>query len=233
MRKTITNQYLEALKVLNGWTIVSEWATKVGELYPDLLEKANKEAESQAHDTTGLRELAARISSAISRGAYADKIEIDSSDRPRKVRFISKAQYKEHLYVETEEDVAPLRRDEIVKRDLQELNQKEKYRLEEFQSIAKYLKMFNGLEFELDHAQALLNKELPGKHHPDNMQFLLKAHNAKKHNKNWQRFTLDEQIEYIQTVVKLQHLVADKLAIMEDDEVLNALLKRLRSIYGE
>ena len=233
MRKTIADKYLEALKAINNWAIVSEWAIKVGELYPDLLEKANEEAKNQAQDTTGLREIAARISSIISRGAYSHKIEIDSSERPRKVRHISKEDFEEHISAETEEDIAPLRRDEIIKRDLKTLNQKEKYRLEEFQSIAKFLKMFNGLEFELDHAQALLNKDSPGKHHPDNMQFLLKAHNAKKHNSNWKRFTLDEQIEYIQTVVKLQHLVADKLEIEEDDEVLNALLKRLSSIYGE
>ena len=36
----ITEKYLEALKPLTDWVIVSEWAIKVGELYPDILEKA-------------------------------------------------------------------------------------------------------------------------------------------------------------------------------------------------
>ena len=84
----MTEKYLEALKDLDNWVIVSEWATRFGELYPELLEKANEEAKNQANETTGLREIAARISSGISRGAYIDNIEIDSSERPRKVRYV-------------------------------------------------------------------------------------------------------------------------------------------------
>jgi hypothetical protein len=36
--------------------------------------------------TTGLREIAARVSSNISRGAYAGRIEIDDTERPS--RFV-------------------------------------------------------------------------------------------------------------------------------------------------
>lgn len=46
----------------------------LGELYPDLLAKAEQEASNQLNETTGLRELAARISSGISRGAYDQQI---------------------------------------------------------------------------------------------------------------------------------------------------------------
>ena len=35
------NKYLEALKTFNDWVIVSEWAQRFGELYPDLLETIN------------------------------------------------------------------------------------------------------------------------------------------------------------------------------------------------
>lgn len=233
MGKTITDKYLEALKTINDWALVSEWAVRVGEYYPDILRKADRQAEKQSQETTGLREIAARISSNIARGAYTDQIEIDSSERPRRIRFVTKEQYEESLTAETEEDIAPLKRDEIIKRDLQGLNQKQRYRLEEFQSIARHLKVFNGLEFELDHAQALLNPDSPGAHHPDNLQFLLKAHNGKKHNKSWERFSLDEQIEYIEIVVKLQNIIAHKLGVEEDTGVLEAVLKRLRAVYSE
>jgi hypothetical protein len=46
----ITEKYLEALKTIDDWVQVSECAIKVGELYPELLEKANREAVNQAND---------------------------------------------------------------------------------------------------------------------------------------------------------------------------------------
>ena len=55
---TKSQKYLEALKTFDDWVIVSEWAVRVGELYPDILEAANKQAFNQANETTGLRELA-------------------------------------------------------------------------------------------------------------------------------------------------------------------------------
>jgi len=111
----IAEKYLEALKPVDDWITISEWAIKVGEAYPDLLEKANKEAENQANETTGLNEIAARISSNISRGAYAGSIDIDASERPRKVRYLTTEQLIEHEKSELEEDVAPLRRNEIIR----------------------------------------------------------------------------------------------------------------------
>jgi exopolyphosphatase/pppGpp-phosphohydrolase len=41
---TKTQKYLEALKTFDDWVIVSEWAVRVGELYPDILEAANEQA---------------------------------------------------------------------------------------------------------------------------------------------------------------------------------------------
>ena len=85
---TKSQKYLEALKSFDDWVVVSEWATKVGEIYPDLLETANKQAANQANETTGLRELAARISSNLSSGGFPD-VEVDDNEKPRKVRYIS------------------------------------------------------------------------------------------------------------------------------------------------
>ncbi len=36
---TITDQYLEALKQIEGWVTGGEWALKVAEVYPGLLQK--------------------------------------------------------------------------------------------------------------------------------------------------------------------------------------------------
>ena len=96
---------------------------RFGELDPALLQKANIEAQNQAGDTTGLREIAARMSSAISRGAYENKIDIDASERPRKVKYLIDELRNEHEIREIEEDVAPLRRDEIVKIAMQTMGE--------------------------------------------------------------------------------------------------------------
>jgi len=231
MSNSFRAKYLEALKTFDDWVIVSEWAQRFGELHPDLLEKAEKEAQNQANDTTGLREIAARISSVISNGAYENQIDIDTSERPRKVRFIPEASRKEHDAQEIEEDVAPLRRDEIIKKAMISMSTHDKYRVSEFEDIAKKLKSFFGLSFEVDHANALLNPDEPGLHHPDNFQLILKAHNSKKNNENWVRFTFDEQVEYMDTSIKLQLLVASRFGDELDENILSSLISRLKNVY--
>lgn len=231
MSSSFRAKYLEALKTFDDWVIVSEWAQRFGELYPDLLAKAEVEAQNQANETTGLREIAARISSIISQGGYEGKIETDTSERPRKIRFIPEGKRSEHETQEIEEDIAPLRRNEIIRLANQSMGNHDQYRITEFETIAKQLKTFFGLEFEVDHADALLNKEQPGVHHPNNFHIILKAHNAKKNNDNWVRFTIDEQIEYIETAIKLQSIVASRFDIEMESEILGSLLDRLRKIY--
>ena len=228
---SMRSKYLEALKTFDDWVIVSEWAKKVSELYPDILTKAETEATNQANETTGLREIAARISSIVSQGGYEDKIEIDTSERPKKVRFLTVALRTEHETQEIEEDIAPLRRDEIIRSAMQSMSSIDKYRSSEFDAIAKQLKSFFGLDFEVDHANALLNQDNPGKHHPDNFQLLLKSHNGKKNKNNWEKFNLEEQIEYIKTAIKLQNIVASRLSIEIENDVLESLLERLKNIY--
>lgn len=228
---SMRSKYLEALKTFDDWVIVSQWAQRFGEIHPDLLEKAEREAVNQANETTGLREIAARISSVISNGAYENKIEIDTSERPRKVRFVPEKNREAHDAQEIEEDVAPLRRDEIIKQSILSMTTHEKYRVSEFEDIAKKLKSYFGLGFEVDHAKALLNQEEPGNHHPDNFQLILKAHNSKKNNNNWQRFTVDEQVDYINTAIKLQQLVASRFGDDLNDNILSSLEDRLKNVY--
>lgn len=227
----IHEKYLEALKTFDDYVTVSEWAEKVGILYPDLLEKANKEAENQKNDTTGLRQIAARIGSWVSTGGFDGLVKIDDSERPRRVKYISKEELKENTSQDIEEDLEPLNRREIEKKAEDKLALKELYRLDEFRNIQKAFKMFFNLDFELDHAKALLNKEEAGEHHPDNFQLILKYHNGKKSNNNWKRFTIEEQINYIRQCVELQNLVADRMELSVDENILNNLLNRLKAVY--
>jgi len=99
------------------------------------------------------------------------------------------------------------------------------------ETISKQLRAYFGLDFEVDHAIALLNQTQPGIHHPDNFQLLLKAHNSKKSNNNWDRFTLNEQIEYILAAIKLQDLVASRFHIDMENTVFDSLIERLKSVY--
>ena len=224
-------KYLEALKATEGWVKVSEWAIRVGELFPAVLEEAEIQAANQAHDTTGLREIAARISSRISRGEYAKKIEIDNSERPRLVRYLEPTEQASHEEEEIEEDIAPLKRGEIIKKAADDFNTEERYRVSEFEAISAQLKHCFALSFEVDHAKALLNQGSPGSHHPDNLQLLLKAHNGMKNNQNWERFSVEEQIEYIEAAIKMQSLIATRLKIDMVDLVLASLKSRIKGIY--
>jgi hypothetical protein len=231
MTTSISQIYLDALRSFEGWMTVSDWAIKVGEFYPEILEKADREAKAHENPSTGLREIAARISSNISRGAYQGLIEIDESERPRKVRFLSETDAKTYEEKELEEDLAPISRSQKIKSEFDKLSVKDKYRLDEFEAIICQLRLFFNLDFELEHAKALLNPKEPGLHHPDNIQLLLKSHNRMKSNDNWERFTINEQIDYIKSAISLQRMVSTRMGVEIDDSVIDSILSRLKAIY--
>ena len=229
-------KYLKALKSLDGFVIVSVWAEKFGEMFPDDLKKANKEAEGQnakkeTNFTTGIREIAARISSNIHGGVWHDQIEIDNSERPRMVRYIEENELQLINQKNLKEDIEPLRRDDIIRNDKNNLEIKQLYRIAQFEQITKELNKWFGTRFEVEHSKALLNQHDQGKHHPDNIQILLKSHNSKKNNKNWERFTLEKQIEYINKVIDLQKLVLENFNLEFEEVILEDLVNRLRRIY--
>lgn len=226
----IQEKYIEALKTFSEYVTVSEWALKVGELYPDLLAKADQEARDQIRDTTGIREIAARISSRLSTGGFKN-VSIDDNEKPRKVKFISSEEKESLKEKELNEDIEPITRQEIINQDKDRLRIREVYRFDEFKNIQKAFKDFFSLDFELDHAQALLDHQKQGNHHPDNIQLLLKYHNGKKNNRSWKRFSYSDQENYIKDAIKLQSNVADKFEIELNNEILTQLFTRLKLIY--
>ena len=230
------DKYLKALKSLDGFVIVSVWAEKFGEMFPEDLEKANREAKGQnakkeSNFTTGIREIAARISSALHVGAWHDQIEIDNSERPRMVRYIEENELELINQKHLDEDIEPLKRDDIIRNAKNNLETKQLYRLTQFEQITKELNKWFGTRFEVEHSKALLNQHEQGRHHPDNIQILLKSHNSKKNNKNWERFTLEKQIEYINKVIDLQKLVLENFNLEFEEVILEDLINRLRRIY--
>ena len=222
----ISEQYLLALKDLSDWVTVSEWAQHVGKIYPDLLVKADAEAKEHKKQSTGLREIAARISSNIVRGAYVGRISIDESSSPRKVKYLT-----QRIEEEIEDDIREFDRDEIKERDSKSWSEKERYRFDELDRIKKQLSIYIGVSFELDHAKALANKDQPGLHHPDNLQIIIKGHNGKKSDSSWERFTIEEQIEYLQTMVKAYEIIAKKNKMEVEASIINSLMERLKIVY--
>jgi hypothetical protein len=227
---TNTQKYLQSLKKCETWVTVLEWAEKVSELYPEILEDANKQVQTHAKETTGLRAITARLSSKLSSNDY-ENIEIDDSERPRRVRYVSESDREERINEELEADVEPLTRKEKIQSDSKKLTTYEQYRVDEFYALSGQFKKYFDLDFEVDHAKALLNADDAGTHHPSNLQLLIKAHNAKKNKKNWERFSFEEQKQYIEQVVALQMTIASRLEIELVDEVLEKLFGKLEEIY--
>lgn len=52
-----------------------------------------------------------------------------------------------------------------------------------------------------------------------------------KSNNNWDRFTLEEQVEYIKASVRIQKLVSNKMKLDLDEEVIEQIIERLKQIY--
>jgi hypothetical protein len=228
---SVVEKYLEGLTGVDDWLTVSEWASRVGERFPDLLAKANKEAMGHKNPTTGIREIAARISSHVSTGKFAGRIEVDESERPKKIRRLSAAAESNYIEDELASDLEPLTRTQRIRADEERLNSHDRYRLWEMDSIVSSLREFSHLDFEIDHARALLNADDPGEHHPDNAQILLKLHNRQKSARNWKRFSLEEQIAYIKAAVQLQKLVVSQSGQELRAEIIESILDRLKAVY--
>lgn len=226
----VKDKYDETLKYLDCWVTVPEWAQTVCERYPELLAAANEQAAGQKVKTTGISQIERRLYSNVSVGA--NKVQIDNLTSPRKVKYMTE---DEQEAIEEEEfvknEIEPSQRNKIVREAEGAFSGTEKYRTDEFWAISKLLKSYFGVAFEVDHAHALLNPESPGPHYPDNFQLLTKIHNVKKHNKNWERFTIDEQIIYVNSVVQTQKIIADRCGLDIDMDILESLMNRLRNVY--
>lgn len=104
--------------------------------------------------------------------------------------------------------------------------------MNEIEEIVKQLNRFFGTDFEFEHAHALLNPIEPGNHHPDNIQILTKNHNRTKSKKNWSRFSLEDQKSYITSIVNTQKLIAKKMKIDIEEDILEIILEKLAKVYN-
>lgn len=105
------------------------------------------------------------------------------------------------------------------------------HRIDEFGSVISALNNYFRLDFEGDHASVLLNPETPGHHQTENPQIPIKNHKRKKSNSNWERFSFFEQVEYIRSIIKSQTIVARKMNVDIDDNVIESIIEQLGIIF--
>ena len=227
---TKLEKYLEAIKSLEDWATVMECAIRVSEMYPELLEEAEIQASNQSRKTNGIGALTAIIAGRISSKSLKNVL-VDNSFKPRKVKFVSEDEQNISIEEDIKSDVEPLTRIEKIKSDLSQLTEYEKYRIEEIETVTKSLNKYFSLDLEVDHSYALFNDEKQGYHHPDNLQILTKSHNGKKSKKNWEKFKIEEQVEYIRTLITHQSLIYDKFSIDIEPEILDLLVNRLSKVF--
>lgn len=115
--------YIETLIKQDQEITFGEWARLFSKDHPDLFEKAHKEAVAQKRPSTGLRELAARMSSMIAAGRYHDCVSVNRLERPMKVKYISTLD-REEIETEEEEEIT---REEQIQRDIENLSVHELY----------------------------------------------------------------------------------------------------------
>lgn len=228
---SISQHYLLALREAGTWLTVAEWAEKVADQFPHLVQKADAEAKRYKRLSTGLREIAARLSSSICSGRFVSEIEVDESERPKRVRYRPQSLSANFQQIALEEDLETLTRSQRIRADATKLTARDSYRLAEIQSVVDNLKRFFSLDVELEHAKAVLNQEDPGSHHPDNVQVLLKNHNRMKGNNNWLRFTIDEQVAYLEAAIELQFVVSSRLGIEIEESIKQGIFERLQRVF--
>lgn len=81
--------YLEPLKKTNEFLTIRALTQKVCEMFPNLLENATLQIQRHKNPTTPFKAVYGRIQSEISRGRYQQRIDIDTTCKPMKIRIKS------------------------------------------------------------------------------------------------------------------------------------------------
>ena len=215
---------IEVLKEADEWLTSSEWASKLIDAYPEVGAAADEKASKWANPKSGLRSLAGEINSCLvnRRGPFAHT-EVDKKSSPQKTRYveeIEKLDEKEKL-----SEVEDLTRTERIRQDSQLLTENEKRLIEGINEISKQFKKSFHIRLEVDHAQAIMNED-GGKHHPGNLQLLTEEDNRCKSSDNWERFTFEEQYDYLERLFENKQMRFDV-----NHDLFEILLKQLGIVY--
>ena len=222
---TKTDKFIEVLQTFKEPITIAKWAKRIVELYPAILIQTNSKTDKRMT----VLELATAISLKVSKGEFSH-VEVKNCLPYRKVQYISNGSQNKLSKVYANEDIEVMLLESRMNNELVKLNESDRYRIEEFKNVTNQLNKYFNMNFELHHATSLLNKQRPGKHHPNNLQLLTAEHVLKKEDGK-KKFTIEEQKAYIKRTLVVDSMVSKASEVSLIDEVLDMLLERLAKVY--
>jgi len=222
---TKQERFIEVLRTFETPVTVSEWANRVVEHYPAILNQIN----SKTNEQMTLKALATTMSLKVSRGEFSE-LKVLDSEPYRQVMYLPENKKKDLTKKEVTKDVEAIVLEAKIKEDIKKSSDQDKYRLEELNSICKQLNKYFKLDFNLHHAESLSNSKKSGRHHVDNLQLLTREHSLLKKD-GAKKFSIEEQKAYIKRVISVHMMIDRTIDINLTDDVLEMLLDRLEKIY--
>jgi hypothetical protein len=220
---TKQEKFIKILRTFEEPVTVSEWASRVVEEYPTILNQIN----SITNEPMTLKSLATTISLKVSRGGFPEVQVLDAKLHGR-VLYLIKNKKNDLTKREVPKDVESIALASKIKEDIKKSTEQDKYRLEELTSICSQLNRYFALNFTLHHAQSLTHSK--GRHHIDNLQLLTTEHILLKKDGR-KKFSIEEQRAYIKRIISVHMMIVKSIDLNLTDDVLELLLDRLEKIY--
>ena len=163
---TKKERFIEVLRTFEAPVTVSEWANRVIEQYPTILNQIN----SKTNEPMTLKALATTMSLKVSRGEFPELKILDSKPY-RMVMYLTENKKNDLTKMEVSKDVEAIALESKKKEDIEKSTEQDKYRLEELNSICAQLNKYFSLNFTLHHAKLLSNSKSTEKYHVNNLLF--------------------------------------------------------------
>ena len=222
---TKKERFLEVLKTFDKPVTVAEWAERVVERYPLILNQLN----SKTNKLMTLNDLAMGIGQKLSKHEFEEVMVLNVSPY-RKVEYVPVAMRNSLLKQSIKRDIEPLLIASKIKKDIDRLPESDKYRIEELKSIKEQLNNYFSLNFVLHHLHGVMNEKKEGRYHADNLELLTEEH-ANKKRLGQMKFSIEEQKLYIKRMIAIEMMINRDMEINLSDEVLDLLLERLEKVY--
>lgn len=228
-----TKLYWEMFKRATSPTTVPEIVEQIIVEHPDFFAKKDAAAAQQKRPNNGRKQIQAEVNSLIATGRIPSQLQVDRTGDLITFTYLEQdvEDADDDLLLEYEDEgttdnPCKATRRQIVQEAISNFTPEELYRTQEFKRIADALKTNCGITLDVDHAKSLLNYEEPGEHHPDNLQLLESNLNKSKNNKNWNRFTWEQQERHLRCL-----LDAIEVAKNVNRSVFEILVQQLKVVY--
>jgi len=222
---TKKERFLEVLKACDRPVTVAEWAEKVVERYPLILNQVN----SKTNKLMTLKDLVLGLGQKLSKHEF-EEVTILNINPYRKVEYIPESMRMNLMKQCIKRDAEPLMIASKIKKDIERLPESDKYRIEELNSIKEQLNSYFALNFILHHVYGVMSEKKEGRYNADNLELLTEEH-ANKKSMEQIKFSLETQKLYIKRMIDVQMMLNSDMEINLSDDVLDMLLERLEKVY--